>query len=812
MSDETILKVLLIEDNPADARMVDILLADGPCKSYQLTHIERLDEALALSLHETFDVALLDLNLPDGSGMAVFKALHAQNDQLPIIILTGMEDHELGRSMVKAGAQSYLTKGDIPPEFFYNTLQHSIERQQLNSELRLKNIESERAHERFRSLIENNIDAILVIGADKTIRFANPSAELIFSANEELLVGHTFDHDLSPGKNFELHLNKTGVTLEANVATIEWNNDDCFLVTLRNITKRKQLEESVLAEKKFLNSVVNGVKDPIIVTNMDCQAILKNSASTEMEATDLGQHNWPFRCYEADRLRSEGCPGGKGCMMAQVRNTAVPARTTKEINILNGTTRYFDVNITPLQNAAGEVTGAIEASRDITDRMYLETSLRRNQEKMRHLALHDTLTGLPNRLLFKDRLQRAIIEARRNSEKLALLFLDMDRFKNINDSLGHDYGDNFLKVIATRLESSVRESDTVARLGGDEFVVLLSDIEDPGVAASIAHKFLSNLSQSLILEQQEHFPSASIGISFFPADAENAEDLMKCSDSAMYLAKEKGRGNFQFFTSDLKNRADKLVTLEAALCQAIDLDHLVLHYQPQCDLITGKTIGFEALVRWMDPIRGLVPPNDFIPIAEDTGLIIPLGEWVLNKACQDHKNWLDQGMPLMRMSVNISPRQFHHGQLLQTVKRVLKTTGLKPEFLELEITESSIMYDATHAIEVMNQLRKLGVNLAIDDFGAGYSSLLRLMDFPITKLKIDRGFVKHLGEDLNYNAFTKVIISLAEILDLEVVAEGVENQEQADILIENGCRAVQGYFYGRPQPWDQKHYPVTDKD
>jgi diguanylate cyclase (GGDEF)-like protein len=591
-----------------------------------------------------------------------------------------------------------------------------------------------------------------------------------------------------------------------------WEDRDSYLVTLRNITRRKQLEETVNKEKAFLKSIVDGVKDPIMVTDMNCQLLLNNKASQELQVADTVTSNWHFQCYDADRLRAAGCNGDGSCLMSQVRNTGRAARATKETQSKGKPSHYFDVNITPLYNATGEVAGAIEASRNITDRMFLENSLRRNQEKMRHLALHDSLTGLPNRLLFKDRLQRAIIEARRNSQQLALLFLDMDRFKNINDSLGHNYGDNFLKEIASRLEKSVRKSDSVARLGGDEFVILLCDIANSETAGNIANKFLKKLSTSLILENQEHYPSASIGVSLFPADADNADDLMKCSDSAMYLAKDKGRGNVQFFTAELKSHADKMVTIEAALCQAIELEQLILHYQPQCDLVTGKTVGFEALVRWRDPVKGLIPPNDFIPIAEDTGLILSLGEWVLNKACQDHKLWLEQGMPPMRMSVNISPRQFHHGQLLEMVQRVLNNTGLKPEFLELEITESSIMYDAAHAIKVMHELRELGIDLAIDDFGAGYSSLLRLMDFPITKLKIDRGFIKNLGEDETSEAFTHVIMSLADILKIKVVAEGVENQEQADILIACGCKNVQGYFYGRPQPWTQEHYPTTDKD
>lgn len=419
---------------------------------------------------------------------------------------------------------------------------------------------------------------------------------------------------------------------------------------------------------------------------------------------------------------------------------------------------------------------------------------------MKAIALHDSLTGLPNRLLFKDRLHHSIVQARRRNKMLALLFMDLDRFKNINDSLGHSFGDIYLKEIAARLSGCVRESDTVARLGGDEFVILLEDIDSLQTVAKVAESFLANLSRPLLLEQQEFYPSASIGISTFPADADNPDDLMKCSDSAMYLAKEKGRGNYQFFTTDLKTRADKMLTLESALRQAIETDQLRLHYQPQYNMDTGKIVGLEALVRWKHPEKGLISPADFIPVAEETGLIIPLGQWVLNKACHEHQSWLSNGMPSISIAVNISPRQFHHGQILNTVKNALTQSGLAAEHLELEITESSIMYDANHAIEVMNQLRDLGVSLAIDDFGAGYSSLLRLKDFPISKIKIDQGFIRTLGEKNNTNAITRAIISLADNLRLDVIAEGVETELQASMLRNKGCQVAQGYLFSKPQP------------
>jgi len=652
-------------------------------------------------------------------------------------------------------------------------------------------------------LAENNPDAILVVDGNNMITFANPAAEELFHFGNSELIGSPFNKSLQSGRKFELTLDskqRGKIFLEAQVSSINWNNQKASLVILRDISRHKQLEDKFTREKDYLKSVLDGLMDPITVTDCQCRIHLMNRAAEELLNTHSAETNWPLRCSNSGQKPVENCRDEALCPLAVVLRTANPTLSTWELKLKENQVRYFESQVTPLCDNRGKVLGVIEASRDITDRVMLEAGLQTNQNKMKSIALHDALTGLPNRLLFKDRLQHAIAQARRKGKMLALFFMDLDRFKDINESLGHSSGDFYLQEIASRLDGCIRESDTVARLGGDEFVVLLEDVKNRQSVAKVADGFLGNLSRTMMIEHQVLSPSASIGISLFPANADNPEDLMKCAVNAMCLAKEKGRGAYQFFTPELDQRSDKMLTLETALRRAIESEQLRLHYQPQFDMRTGKPVGFEALLRWEHPVKGAISPDDIIPVAEDTGLILPLGSWVLHHACQQHANWLRQGMPAVRMAVNISPDQFHHGMLLETVKKALLESGLDPRFLELEITESSIMLNTAHAIEVMHQLRNIGVTLAIDDFGAGFSSLLRLKDFPISKIKIDRAFIRTLGENENTHAITGAIVTLADNLGMEVIAEGVETDHQADALRRIGCHLAQGYLYGRPQP------------
>jgi diguanylate cyclase (GGDEF)-like protein len=401
-------------------------------------------------------------------------------------------------------------------------------------------------------------------------------------------------------------------------------------------------------------------------------------------------------------------------------------------------------------------------------------------------------------LLFNDRIQYAMSKAQRSASKVALLFLDLDRFKNINDSLGHAVGDEVLREVANRLSDNVREVDTVARLGGDEFLVIVEDLKDVLGAATLAQKIQSARTEPICIEGHEFTATTSIGISTYPNDAVDSEGLLKCADVAMYRAKELGRNNYQFYTPDMNARTHELLLLETDLRKALEQAQLILHYQPQLDLATGRLIGMEALVRWQHPEKGLIPPAEFISLAEETGLIVPLGEWVLKTACAQNKEWQERGFTPLRMAVNVSARQFRQSGLTDTVNGILTETGLEPEWLELEITESTVMKNINSAIMTMNNLHRQGVKLAIDDFGTGYSSLSYLKRFPVSRLKIDRSFITDIATNANDSSIAKSIIALANTMNMEVLAEGIETTEQLQLLQEMGSQYGQGFLFSQP--------------
>lgn len=420
--------------------------------------------------------------------------------------------------------------------------------------------------------------------------------------------------------------------------------------------------------------------------------------------------------------------------------------------------------------------------------------------QMKHQAFHDPLTGLPNRLLFNDRLTMALAHARRNKEMLAVLFFDLDQFKTVNDTLGHAAGDKLLAEVAARLAGCLREKDTIARMGGDEFTMLLLQLSDGEGAVRVARKVLNVLQQPWVINGHEFHITASIGIAFYPNDGDNSETLMKHADIAMYRAKEQGRNNYQLFTPAMNDRILARQAMENSLRHALDRGEFIVFYQPQVHTGTGRITGMEALVRWLHPERGVVTPDQFIPIAEETGLIVPLGEWVLYTACAQNKAWQKAGWPPMRVTVNISAYQFRQQNLAETVARVLEETGLEPGWLELEITESTAMKDVEYTVSILRDLSAMGIQIAIDDFGTGYSSLNYLKRFPIHTLKIDRFFVRDIITSPEDAAIVTAIIVLGQNLNLKVIAEGVETEEQMVFLKQRRCEEMQGYLFSRPVP------------
>jgi diguanylate cyclase (GGDEF)-like protein/PAS domain S-box-containing protein len=425
------------------------------------------------------------------------------------------------------------------------------------------------------------------------------------------------------------------------------------------------------------------------------------------------------------------------------------------------------------------------------------------EEAVKFVATHDSLTGLPNRIMFNQRLSHAVTQAERYGRRLAVLFIDLDRFKIINDTLGHESGDALLREVAKRLTANLRAADTVARLGGDEFVVLVEEVSDPQYLAGIAQKLISALSTGFPVHGQEYHVTASIGVSTFPDDGVDLQTLLKNADIAMYRAKEQGRNAFRFYSAQMNVHSMERLTLESSLRRALERHELTLHYQPQVHLRSGDITGMEALVRWQHPELGLVAPDQFIQIAEETGLIVPIGEWVLHTACQAQRTWHEMGIQDVSVAVNLSPRQFVHGDLGKEILRALQRTGCPPNRLELEITEGMVMHSPERAVELMNALKDMGVAVAIDDFGTGYSSLAYLKRFPIDSLKIDRSFILDIPGDKGDAAITQAVIAMAHSLGLKVIAEGVETRAQFNFLRKHRCDEMQGYYFSRPLPLEQ---------
>ena len=451
------------------------------------------------------------------------------------------------------------------------------------------------------------------------------------------------------------------------------------------------------------------------------------------------------------------------------------------------------VRIDTIRDADDFITHYVTVFSDISER-------KASEERIRYLAQHDALTGLPNRFTLAVHLEHALARAERGQDKVCLMFIDLDNFKSINDTLGHHVGDLLLCEVARKIASTVRKSDIVARIGGDEFVVVIEGTQQPSDAGQVAQKIIDQLSEAILIDGHELHTTPSIGIGIYPDDGDNCETLMKNADVAMYHAKSAGRNNYQFYAEHMNQAAAIRVQMEARLRAALNGNEFTLHYQPQIDLQSGKVSGVEALIRWNNAELGMVSPASFIPLAEEIGLIVPISEWVLRTACSTARKWLDAGLDFGCLSVNISPQQFRQRNFPQRLEQIMQETGLPAEHLELEITETTIMETAEVTVAMLMRLKDLGLALAVDDFGTGYSSLAYLKRFPIDRLKIDRSFVADLENDASDAAIASAVIALAHSLGLQVVAEGVETQGQSDFLRQQGCDSVQGYFYSRPVP------------
>jgi diguanylate cyclase (GGDEF)-like protein/PAS domain S-box-containing protein len=682
MNKKSIKVLLLVEDNPGDARLLREMLNEQGRHDTELTHVESLSEAEKYLALRQVDVILLDLGLPDAEGLAAVRRVHVAAPRVPLVVLTGLDDETLAGQALQEGAQDYLIKGQIETRGLLRALRYAIERRNMEEALF---VEKERAQVTLNSIG----DAVVCTDISGNITFLNLVAEKM-----------------------------TGWPLkEASGRPM----DEVF---------------------RFLDA-------------------------TSHEATPNPME------IAVDTDRTVHLP--PNCILIRRDGFEIP----------------IEDSVAPIHDRQGFATGAVIVFRDVS-------AARAMALEMAHSAQHDFLTGLPNRMLLQDRLSQAIILASRHAKKVAILFLDLDGFKHINDSLGHAIGDKLLQSIAACLVDCVRGSDTVSRQGGDEFVVLLSEVAQAEDAAITARRMLQSVAEAHSIDQHDLHVTTSIGVGVYPDDGLDAETLIKNADTAMYQAKENGRQSYQFFKPAMNVRAVERQSIEESLRRAVERDEFALHYQPKVNLKTGDITGAEALIRWTHPVRGNVPPASFIPVAEDCGLILPIGHWVLREACKQARAWVDAGLPLATMAVNISAMEFRDENFLDSVFNTLAESGLDPHALELELTESVLMKRAESAASVLQALRAKGVQVAVDDFGTGYSSLSYLRKFPIDALKIDQSFVRQISKTPDDTAIVTAIISMGRSLKLRIVAEGVETAEELAFLQAHKCDEAQGYYFGRP--------------
>ena len=561
---------------------------------------------------------------------------------------------------------------------------------------------------------------------------------------------------------------------------------------LHNAIERKSLEDALYLEKDRALVTLNSIGDAVLCTDISGNVTYLNLAAEKLtrwkREEAIGR---PF--LEVFRIIDGGTrePRRDPMQMALQQNKTVGLTLNCILIRRDGSELAIEDSAAPIHDRGGFAIGAVIVFHDVS-------AARAMSMQMSYCAHHDFLTNLPNRLLLNDRINQSIALARRQNRSIAVLFVDLDSFKCVNDSLGHDGGDQLLQSVSKRLVSAVRSSDTVSRQGGDEFVILLSEISKPEDAAKSANKILRLLSEPCVIGGKDLHANGSIGISIYPEDGEDAATLIKNADTAMYHAKENGRNNFQFFEHEMNHKFVNRQSLEGDLRRALEREELLLHYQPKVNLRTGEITGAEALIRLQHPQRGLIPPSHFVTIAEECGLIAQIDDWVLHAACAQAREWQDAGLPFKRISVNVSARDFRSKNFVAGVRTALRKTGLQARYLDLELTENVLMEDAKVAVCILRELKTMGLHLAVDDFGTGYSSLSYLQEFPIDILKIDRSFVQRITDNPDDSTIVRAIIDMGKNLKLRVIAEGIETQQQLRFLQSEHCAEGQGYLFSRP--------------
>ena len=891
-------RVLLVEDNPGDARLVrEILLTETA--GIELDTASKLATAIELLKVRPVDVILLDLRLPDSAGLDTLRKILVAAPGTAVVVLTGLDDEDVGDQVVKLGAQSFLVKGEFDGQLLVRTLRHASERQRLISQLvteislrcelqqalEISNKDLEkRIAQRTAELRKSNRALSMLSQGNRAMLHARTEGQLLHdicrlvvgqgeypmawigSVNTEVLqlgalAAYAFEEDAylntlreswdtnvhrgdpvdkvvatgkhivyrNPGRDttgthWMLLNNNYGFTgmiaiplkVQGDIVGIlviysrsPYAFDDHEVELLLEMTADlsfgiNALRTSVIREKerteliKF-STALKQADDIVIITDKDGVIDYVNPAFERASgfAAEEARGRTPGSLVTVNKDKK-----GNYSEMWQSLERGEPYRGTFVNHRKDGSVYYEQKTITPIKDDQGNIQYYLSTGKDITDDLQL-------QERLRNVLNFDALTGLPNRSLFLDRLNQIHEQAQWEQRQFAIIVINIDRFKIINSSLGHKAGDDVLQFIAKRLKENFRPIDVVARLVGNTFAIILSDQTDIEQIIENTRNLLTLISRLGYVDDREIAVSACIGVAIASHEISDPTELLKNAEAAMYEAKQRGPNQIEFYNKAINEYSVNTLTLEIGLRHALERKEFVLFYQPKVELATGRVVGVEALIRWQHPEHGLVSPLTFIPLLEQTGLIVPVGQWVLEEACRQLREWDDAGVTDLQMALNLSPRQFLHDGLVEDFTSFFRNHGLEyiTGRLELEITESSFMQDFEHGVMTLQKLKSLGLKIAIDDFGTGYSSLSYLSRLPVDVLKIDRSFIKNYPESTDDIEIVRAIIALAKSLSLPVVAEGVENQAQRDFLLQQGCELAQGYLYSAPQPADKLlHY------
>jgi diguanylate cyclase (GGDEF)-like protein/PAS domain S-box-containing protein len=755
--------------------------------------------AAVSSFHEARpDLILLDMVMPGMDGLQTCRAIRQLPGGLyiPVLMVTSMGESWAVHEAYDAGTTDFIAK-PVNPELLTYRVEYMLRASR--SMRNLAASEAQLAHAQQIAALGNwewdtgtgalycSREALRILGlpGNRTATFADFLDTILPPDRAEVETRLRSAFSTTAPYIGECRINSNGdqprtVRLQAYAERVTDRAAAHMVGTIQDVTDMKQAENSL----RLLKTAIDSLPIGITMSDTDGNIIYANPAEAKMHGRTVSE-------LQGRKAAEFAPPSMKNPPLPElVDQNEVWRRESTNIRS-NGEEFPVQLSSIAVRDEAGRCLGMVTACEDMTH--WKETEQRINQ-----LAYYDTLTGLPNRRTFFDRLNQALSLASRENRLVGLLFLDLDNFKDINDTLGHEYGDRFLREVADRLGEVMRESDTLARIGGDEFVILLTALSSQVGAAIAARRILALISRPFTMEGKQLFSSASIGIALYPDDGHDQDSLFKCADTAMYHAKETGKGTFRFFSSELNLKIMRRVALENGLRQGIGNNEFFMMYQPQWDLQNNRMIGVEALIRWQSPEFGLVMPTEFISLAEVSGLIIPLGEWVLRTACGQLRIWQEHGYSRLRVAINISGKQLTQADFLENTRKIIATSGVDPASLELEFTESVLMDNAEKAIGTLRELKQLGLRLSIDDFGTGYSSLSYLKHFPIDRVKIDRSFVTDVTVNSDDAAIVTAIISMSHSLNLQVIAEGVETMEQMQFLQGHGCDEIQGYYLARP--------------